>query len=129
MARVKLTRTESLRLGHQATDTTIPFEQFKNALSDWHIKPVIKNGNVVGIFFHKNSEIHFSILPEYRGKWFSKKIVKEFLLPIFKQYGYLTTKVSETKSFGHKVVKKFGFEFVSKDGFVTTYKLSSLRFI
>lgn len=124
-----MTRAEAIELGYQASDTDMPYTEFKEMLKTWHIKPIEKYGKPIGVFFNKNAQIHFSILKEYRKRWANRQIVKDFIEPVFKAYNFVITTVPDTKPYGHKIVQKFGFEYLTKQDTYTVYKLESLKWV
>lgn len=118
-----MTRKDLLKIAFIASETGLTFDQFKEGLKDWKLKPIKAEGQVVGAFMNKNSEIHFSVLKDWRGKWFTRQIIKEFLLPVFRVYGFLITRADN--EFGRNLVKRFGFNHVSGN----IYRMESLKWV
>lgn len=117
------TREETLRVGWMAGEVEVSFETFEWAMYDWHIQPVEIDGELAGMFTHKGSRVHFCILPQYRGKWATKRRLRHFLSPILRTYGKLTTEVTHDKQHGHKNVLKFGFKPVRDTPYFRIYEL------
>ena len=125
-----MTRNELIKIGLDASDLpNMTIKGFKEMVYNWHIKPVMKGDKVVGVFYNKNAQVHFSILLEYRRKWFNRSIVREFLKPVFDVYGFILTAVSDSKPYGHDIVKKFGFKEINREGLVTIYRLEVLKWV
>ena len=62
--------------------------------------------------------MHVAIKPEYRGKWFSRKVAK-LMRDILQQHGHITTKVMESHDMGHSFARRLGFhETARHDGIV-----------
>ena len=77
---------------------------YYNAVTDWNPIAVCDDDKVIGALLVKNGVIHLGIVPEYRGKWASRRIIKEMLA-----YGTATTLTDDEPD-----------EFVKRIGFVKT---------
>jgi hypothetical protein len=105
-------RETALRVGYEATDwgTPMTFENYRAAVEDWSISTIERNGNPIGAAYKKNDELHISILPAWRKKWFTKNLMKTFLLS-----GRVTTKVTPGHDHMYGILKRLGFK-ESTDG-------------
>lgn len=105
--RVVEDRETGLRVGYEATDWITPtaFEDYCAAVKDWSISTIERNGNPIGAAYKKNDELHFSILPAWRKKWFTKNLMKTFLLS-----GRVTTKVTPGHEYMYDILKRLGFK-------------------
>lgn len=74
-------RTLGLRVGYVATDWNEKpsFKSYDDALSDWEVKVLARDGLAIGAAFTKGPEFHVSVLPEWRGKWATRGILKELI--------------------------------------------------
>lgn len=74
-------RDEALRVGFLATDWAEwpSFETYHEAMSDWTVQMVAKDGHPIGAVYRRGPEFHISILPEWRGKWMTRNILKEII--------------------------------------------------
>lgn len=74
-------RDEALRVGFVATDWAEwpSFETYHAAMSDWTVQMVAKDGHPIGAVYRRGPEFHISILPEWRGKWMTRSILKEII--------------------------------------------------
>ena len=123
------TRNDALEAAYKAAAIPgLSQNEFKQRLIDWHVSPVEVNGELAGAILCKGAEIHACILQEYRGKWFSRKLAKETLIPILKAYGKATTAVPDAKPWGRDFVEKFGFEKTRHDNGVTYYELRRCKY-
>lgn len=86
------------------------FEEFEQATSGFEVTPMYVDGKISGAVIVKENHIHACILPEYSGRWFSRKAAK-ILNRIIEKYGEATT--SATTPDGEKFVLGLGF---IKDG-------------
>ena len=100
-------RQTGLRVGYEATDWNHPvsFEHYAAAMKDWTIKAVVKDGLPIGAFYKKGDEIHFSIQPEWRGRWLTKKIKREVF-----DCGRVTTKVTPGHDYMIPILNRLGFK-------------------
>ena len=84
-------------------------EQIKEVFKEFELKPVLRNSKVVGCFLVKGNEIHVAILPEYRKRWFSKKVFKDLVEELVKKYGFVKTSVVEGNDKGLDFITRIGF--------------------
>lgn len=95
-----------LAVGYEATDWSvkIPFEQYAEGLKDWTVKTLVKNDQPIGALYTKDGELHVSIKPEWRRKWFTKSLY--FELFVGKK---VTTKVTEGHEYMYDILHRIGF--------------------
>ena len=92
--------------------------EFSKAISKFELIPVTVGVVTAGVILVKGSEMHVAIKPEYRGKWFSRKVAK-LMRDILQQHGHITTKVMESHDMGHSFARRLGFhETARHDGIV-----------
>ena len=61
-------------------------KEYHSAVSDWKPIAVCNEDEVIGALLAKDGVIHIGIIPEWRGKWASKRVIREML-----KYGTKTT--------------------------------------
>ena len=68
MIAVEPRRAEALKIGYEATDwLKVPgFEEYRN-------------GEPIGAIYTRGPEFHISILPEWRGRWATRSILKRII--------------------------------------------------
>lgn len=81
MREIKDNRQEAMNVGYFATDWSIDidFETYKQFLEDWDVKGIYREDRCIGAIFRKGTEIHISILPDFRKKWLTKGLLKQLL--------------------------------------------------
>ena len=124
-----LSRNDVLKVGHKAAEIDMSFPEFKKMLMDWKIEPVFVDDKLAGMYAVKNTEVHFCVLPDFRGKWLSKGLINDVFMPILERYGFVTTAVPDDKPQGHGLVKKFGFNPIGRKGKFTFYRLEVLKWV
>ena len=99
-------RESGLKVGYEATDWSvkIPFDQYVEGLKDWTVKALVKNGQPIGALYTKGSEVHVSIKPEWRRKWFTKSLYSELL-----DGKKVTTKVTKGHEYMYDILKRLHF--------------------
>ena len=117
------------RIGYEAAEISIPFEQFREGLASWYRYPVWVSGHLAGVIYYWQAEVHACILPEYRKRWFSRKIVNDLLQPIINTFGFLQTAVPDNKPWGHEFVTRFGFHKVGRRNSGTVYRLERMKWV
>lgn len=114
---VKPLRAEAIKAGFIALQgrLTISEEQFAQALKAWDVRAFCKGDDVVGMLMVKDGELHVAVLPEVRGKWLSRRLIREVIGPLVKQYGEAKTKVMPDNAKGKDFVRRIGFAASEKD--------------
>ncbi len=87
----------------------IPKEEFLEALKDWTLNPIEKDGKLAAVVMVKGNEIHVASSDVYRGKWLSRKVIKDMLGKILNEYDYAVTSVSYSNESGKAFVERLGF--------------------
>ncbi len=117
MTTIKPIREEALRAGYRALAGRIhiDYEKFSKALESWDVKAFCKGEDVVGMLMVKDGELHVAIVPEARGKWLSRRLIREVIGPLVKEYGAAKTKVMPDNRAGSDFVRRIGFAKSLKD--------------
>lgn len=108
-------RQEALRVGFEATDWSRPvdFESFAQAMEDWDVRAIERDGRCIGAAFVKGSELHISVLPEWRGKWFTKNMLRELF-----DGKLVTTRVMPGHEYMYDILARLGFVQTEDGAFV-----------
>ena len=88
----------------------VEYEVFLDFANSCEVNPVYVNGQVAGALIVKGSEIHACILPEFKGKWLTRKELR-ILDSVIDKHGFAQT--SATTKDGEYFVSRLGFV---KDG-------------
>jgi GNAT superfamily N-acetyltransferase len=100
-------REAGLRVGYDATDWSAPilYEEYRNAVKDWIIKAISRDGQIIGAVYLNGDELHVSVLPEWRRRWLTKELLKQL-------FGgpRVTTKVTAGHDYMYEVLKRLGFK-------------------
>jgi len=74
-------RNLALSVGHTATDWTSwpSYQDYVLAMIEWDVRLIEKDGEPIGAVYTKGPEFHLSVLPEWRGKWMTRGILKEII--------------------------------------------------
>lgn len=95
---------------------------------DWEVIPYYRDGVDVAGGLIRGTEVHFIIDPLHRGRIFPRRLVDEFLAPLFNRQGYLTTRVKPDDAAAIKFVTRVGFARTWFDGMFDHYMLTALPF-
>ena len=79
-------------------------EAYRRACEAWEVVAVVESGAVIGALFVRDGIIHLGIVPEWRGRWASKRVIREML-----SYGRKTT-VGDDEAGCLSFVQRLGFE-------------------
>lgn len=91
------------RLDHMPADELLP------ALAGWELR-VLPCEVVLMV---KGNEVHVAAPPESRGIWLSRRVLREQLTPLLKEFGSIVTTVAGDNPSGHAFVQRLGFHRVS----------------
>ena len=81
MIAVEPRRAEALKIGYEATDwLKVPgFEEYTEFMDEWTVELLVRNGEPIGAIYTRGPEFHISILPEWRGRWATRSILKRII--------------------------------------------------
>jgi GNAT superfamily N-acetyltransferase len=100
---------DALQVAYQAAVQRMPgiaFDAFASALEGADLHPVCVDGKCVGALIVKGCEIHASVLPEARGRWVSRQLLR-VLVDVVRKHGRAET--SATTPDGVAFVQRLGF--------------------
>ena len=98
-------RAAALRVGYEATDWSTPmtFDAYEDALRDWTVRAIRRDGEIIGAVFTKDGELHVSIRPDWRRRWVTKGILRELFAEPVK------TRVTAGHEYMRGVLARLGF--------------------
>lgn len=81
-------RDEAIEAGWQAYAQRVAGMEaaYRAACQSWKVVAVCSDSEPIGALFVRNGTIHLGIVPTYRGKWASRRVIREML-----SYGTTTT--------------------------------------
>lgn len=110
---VKPLRDEALKAGFASILDRLPhgysFEEFRGKVADFEVKAFCDDERVVGMLMTRGPELHVAVIPEVRGKWLSRRLIREVFSPIFQQYGEAVTGVMPDNEEGKEFTRRLGF--------------------
>jgi GNAT superfamily N-acetyltransferase len=75
-------RDEATEAGYQACREELSKfdkEDYRQLMGEWNPVAVCDDEKVIGVLISKNGFVHLAIVPEYRGRWASRRIIREML--------------------------------------------------
>lgn len=101
-------RETGLKIGFTATDWSqkVAFEDYVKALENWKIDIIVKNDEPIGAIYRQKNELHVSILPKWRRKWFTKSLYKELFVG-----KKVITKVTPGHDYMYDILQRIGFRY------------------
>lgn len=110
---VKDLRGAAIEAGFRALEGRLPEEygidHFLDALASWDVKAFCRGEEVVGMLMLKANELHVAVLPHERGKWLSRRLIRDVIGPLLERYGFAKTSVSGDNEKGRDFVSRIGF--------------------
>lgn len=100
--------------------------ELDGALSDWNVAPLV-SGGIVGAVITRGNEIHVGVCRSARGKWLSRRCIRDHLGTLLARYGLVRTFVARDNPEGHAFVKRLGFDEVGSDCIRTEYHMRKLN--
>lgn len=132
MITVKPLREEALKAGYRAMLERIPaldFATFCAKLADWDVMAFCRGEQAVGMLMTRGNELHVAVLPEVRGKWLSRRLIREVIGPLVRKHGEAKTSVVPGNSNGADFVSRLGFKYdIQRDIAVLRAGFSNLVF-
>lgn len=91
----------------------------------WQVHEHLQDGRLVGFAITKGTEFHCHLEDGFKLR---RKEMREFLVPLFDKYGYLTTRVLLNDESNQRFNKVFGFEHTWSDDRFHYFLMSELPF-
>lgn len=108
MTTVQPRREEAIKVGFEACLPRLnglSFKDWEQALRPWEVKAFVKDEEVIGMLMTKGNELHVAVKPEVRGKWLSRRLIREVFEPVL-EFGEWKTSVSPENKKGEDFVKR-----------------------
>jgi GNAT superfamily N-acetyltransferase len=106
-------REEALKAGFRALGARLPagidYGKFRTAMEPWDVKAFCDGERPVGMLMVKGNELHVAVIPEVRGKWLSRRLIREVIAPIIRKHGEAKTSVTPDNGVGRDFIKRLGF--------------------
>jgi hypothetical protein len=85
-------REEAIAAGWLAYRERVPtmYAKYLAACEGWEVVAVTNHSEVIGALFARDGVIHLGIVPNWRGRWASRRVIREMLT-----YGKTTTVLDE----------------------------------
>lgn len=87
----------------------VPKEEFLERLKEWELSPIFLQGNIAAVVMILGTEIHVASAEAGRGKWLSRRFIKETLGGIIKEHGFATTRTEYDNAPARAFVERLGF--------------------
>jgi GNAT superfamily N-acetyltransferase len=74
-------RADAIEAGWRAYAEHVPTHRdaYLRACAAWQVVAVVDDGKPVGALFAKDGVIHLGIVPEWRGRWASRRVIRDML--------------------------------------------------
>lgn len=81
MIRLQARRSEAIDAGWEAYAERVPGmrDAYLKACDGWEVEAVCAGDEVIGALFSKDGVIHLGIVPAWRSRWASKRLIREML--------------------------------------------------
>lgn len=93
--------------------------------ADWEMHPITAKGALMGVTIMRGPEIHVSILPQYLGRWVTRRFLKETLLKALGEYGLAVTQVFAANLEARRFVERLGFRPLGYTGEIIIYEATA----
>ena len=110
MISIRPLREEALAAGFAAMRARLPaeftFDEFRSRLADWRVDAFHDGERAVGMLMVKGAELHVAVIPEVRGRWLSRRLIRETFAPILAEHRQAKTSVLPDNSIGLDFVRR-----------------------
>ena len=98
-------RAEAVEAGWRAYSERVPTLRgaYDDVCQRYRVIAICKDSEVIGALFERAGEIHVGVIPEWRGRWLSRRVMREIL-----SYG-TKTRVLDSEPESIDFVTRFGF--------------------
>jgi hypothetical protein len=74
-------RLEAIEAGWRAYQERTPGHEadYRAMCEQWQVVAVCDDAEVIGALFARDGVIHIGIIPEYRSKWASRRVIRQML--------------------------------------------------
>jgi GNAT superfamily N-acetyltransferase len=100
-------RELALKVGYVSTDWANwpAWEVYDDALTEWEVRLIVRDGMAIGAVYTKGAEIHVSIRPEWRKRWITRGLLREIIpRPV------AITRVRSGHEYMFGILERLGFE-------------------
>lgn len=122
-------REEAIKAGFAALLDRLPhaysFELFREDLAEWDVRAFCAGDRAVGMLMQRGAELHVAVLPEVRGKWLSRRLIREVFAPVLEAHGEAVTSVAPENEKGRDFVNRIREGFANHTFDPTTALLSA----
>lgn len=103
----------------------MPLDEFRRRFEVWEFSPVTIRGETAGVTIMRGPEIHVSILPQYRGRWVTRRFLNETLGRALRDYGIAVTQIFAENLDARRFVERLGFRPIGNTGNILVYEALS----
>jgi GNAT superfamily N-acetyltransferase len=105
-------RKKAIKAGYESLKDRIRChpEEFESLFRNFEMQAFCEDDIPIGMCLIKGPELHVSIIPSYRRKWLSRKLINSVIDPILNKYGYVMTMVMKDNPKGIDFVERLGFK-------------------
>lgn len=98
------------------------------ALGGWAFHQLCVDNEVAAVAAMRGTEIHFACNPTWRRRLITRRRTREFLGPLFDEFGFLTTRAQSHAAREIKFITRLGFVRTYEGLTINHYMLSELPF-
>lgn len=125
MITIVANRERALQVGAKAMAERFPnltYEDWDRAWKDYDLRAFCDGDVGIGVLLTNGPEIHLAIVPEYRNRWISRRIIHAMFDRPLAEYGFLETQVMAGNDKGDDFVQRLGFKVVRREPEQTLYR-------
>lgn len=98
---------------------------YGNSLYGWEIEPVMIDGERIGVFIRRGTEVHIHLAAD-KALMHARRVIRQYITSNLKALGCLTTRsTSDPKVI--RFLQRLGFYKVGEDGMLSVYRLDALK--
>lgn len=99
--------------------------RLREILATWELHPFYEGEDLKGVAMTKGTEYHCHLAPGFR---LSRRVMRDFLKPLFDRHGFLTTRVAHDDTANQRFNQVFGFKLMWSDDRFHYYMMTELPF-
>lgn len=100
-------------------------DDFVRGLNDWNIYSILEKGEILIIVATSGPHMHFETMET--GRPITRRVVRQVLDPLIKEYGYAVTKTPKGELRQRRFNELIGFVMVGEDEYDIHYRIERVR--
>ena len=118
---------ETMWANHSISDD-LTFVEFFEKFKYWRIYPIYKRKMLIGGIVLSGPEAHVVVKPEFKGRWFTRKIFNDTIGKQLKEYGLAVTSCKEDSK-NKDFIERLGYSLEVTKDMIHHFKMTENKYV